>query len=128
MSFSNSFETTVLTWAFTASAATRPTTWFIALYTVAPGETGGGTEISTAGTGYARQSVSFTVTADTASNTANVEWAAATSAWGSVVAVGVFDASTAGNLLAYANLTTARTVNSGDVFRILAGDLDITLN
>jgi hypothetical protein len=128
MSFSNAFETTVLTWAFTASAATRPSTWFIALYTVAPGETGGGTEISTSGTGYARQSVSFTVTGDTASNTANVEWSAATSAWGSVVAVGVFDASTAGNLIAYASLTTARTVNSGDVFRILAGDLDITLN
>jgi hypothetical protein len=126
MSFSNSFETTVLTWAFTGSAATRPTTWFIALYTVAPGETGGGTELS--GGSYARQSVTFSVTGDTASNTANVEWPAASANWGTVVAVGVFDASTAGNLLAYANLTTSRTVNSGDVFRILAGDLDITLN
>lgn len=126
MSFSNSFETTVLTWAFTTSAATRPTTWFIALYTVAPGETGGGTEVT--GGSYARQAVTFTVTGDTASNNANVEWPAATAGWGSVVAVGVFDASTAGNLLAYANLTTSRTVNSGDVFRILSGDLDITLN
>lgn len=126
MSFSNAFETTVLTWAFTTSAATRPTTWFIALYTVAPGEAGGGTEVT--GGSYARQAVTFTVTGDTASNNANVEWPAATAGWGTVAAVGVFDASSGGNLLAYANLTASRTVNSGDVFRILSGDLDITLN
>jgi len=37
------------------------------------------------------------------------------------------DASSSGNLLAYANLTTSKTVSTGDVFRFDAGDLDITL-
>jgi len=48
--------------------------------------------------------------------------------YGTVVAVGVFDAATGGNLLAYADLTASKTIDTGDVFRIPAGDLDITLD
>jgi hypothetical protein len=33
-----------------------------------------------------------------------------------------------GNLIAYGNLTTSKTIDTGDVFRIPAGDLDITLD
>lgn len=124
MSFSNTYETNVLTWAFTASAVTRPTSWTVALYTVAPGEAGGGTEVT--GGSYARTAVTFSVTGDTATNTANVEFPTATAGWGTVVAVGVFDNASA--LVAYANLATSRTIASGDVFRIPAGDLDIVLN
>lgn len=124
MSFSNDYETNILTWALTATAVTRPTSWTLALYTVAPGETGGGTEVT--GGSYARTSVAFTITGDTAANTANVEFPAATAAWGTVVAVGVFDNSSV--LLAYGTLTASKTIASGDVFRIPTGDLDITLN
>jgi hypothetical protein len=31
-------------------------------------------------------------------------------------------------LLAWAALTTAKTIETGDVFRVPSGDLDITLN
>jgi hypothetical protein len=95
----------------------------LALYTVAPGEAGGGTEVT--GGSYARTAVTFSVSGDTATNSAAVEFPAATANWGTVVAVGVFDNSSA--LVAYANLSTSRTVNSGDVFRIPSGDLDIVL-
>lgn len=126
MSFTNTFETTVLTWAFTTNSATRPTEWHTALYTVAPSDTGGGTEVS--GGGYARQATAFTVSGNTATNSAAEEWPVATAGYGTVVAVGVFDASSGGNLLAYANLTANKTIDTGDVFRIPAGDLDITLD
>lgn len=126
MSFTNTYETNILTWAFTATAVTRPTSWTMALYTAAPTDAGGGTEISSSGTGYARQSVSFSVTGDTASNTAAVEFPAATSSWGTIVAAAIFDNS--GNMVTYASLTTSRTIASGDVFRIPAGDFDVTLN
>ena len=126
MSFSNTFETRVLTWVFTTGSATRPTEWHVALYTVAPGDTGGGTEVS--GGGYARQSVAFTVSGDTASNTAALEYPTATAPYGTVTAVGVFDAATGGNLIAYATLTTSKTIDTGDVLRLPAGDLDITLD
>jgi len=126
MSFSNTFETTVLTWVFTTSSATRPTEWHIALYTASPSDPGGGTEVS--GGGYARQSVTFTVSGNTASNTAAIEWPVATAGYGTVTDVGVFDASSGGNLIAYAALTTSKAIDTGDVFRLPAGDLDVTLD
>ena len=126
MSFTNDLETRVLQWALTAGSPTRPTAWYLGLFTAAPGETGGGTEVS--GGSYARQSAAFTVTGDTASNTAAVEWPTATANWGTITHVAVFDAVTGGNMLVYAALTTSKSVSTGDVIRIPAGDLDITLN
>ena len=126
MSFSDTFETTVLTWSFTTSSATRPTEWHIALYTASPSDPGGGTEVS--GGGYARQAVTFTVSGNTASNNAAIEWPVATAAYGTVTDVGVFDASTGGNLIAYAALTTSKAIDTGDVFRLPSGDLDVTLD
>lgn len=128
MSLSNTFETNVLTWMFTASAVTRPTAWYLALFTSNPAEDGSGTEVSTSGTAYARQSVSFTVSGNTASNSAAVEFPTATASYGTVTHVGVYDASTAGNLIAYAALTTSKAIDTGDVLRIPASDLDVTMD
>jgi len=126
MSFSNTYETNVLTWTFTNSSVTRPTAWYLGLFTVAPGEGGGGTEVS--GGSYAREAVTFSVSGDTATNTAALEFAVATADWGTITHVAVFDASTGGNQIAYAALTTSKTIATGDVLRVPAGDLDITLD
>jgi hypothetical protein len=126
MSFSNTFETTLLTWAFSSNSATRPTAWFLALYTAAPGEAGGGTEVS--GGGYVRQSVAFTISGNEATNSGAIEYPTATSSYGTVTHVGVFDASSGGNLIAYAALATSKAIDTGDVLRVPAGDLDITLD
>jgi hypothetical protein len=126
MSFTNFLETEILDHVFAGAAYTAPTTKYLALYTAAPGETGGGTELS--GSGYARQTVAFTTVGNTTSNNASVEFPTASGSWGSVTHVGVFDALTSGNLMAYATLTTAKTIDSGDVFRIPNADLDITLD
>jgi hypothetical protein len=40
----------------------------------------------------------------------------------------VFDASTSGNLLAYADLTTSKTIDTGDVLRFNTGTLIVTLD
>ncbi len=125
MSFSNTFENRVLTWVFTASAATRPTSWHVALFTSNPDEDGSGTEVS--GGDYARQSATFTVTGNAATNAAALEYPVATAAYGTVTHVGVYDASTSGNLIAYAALATSKAIDTGDVLRIPLGELDITL-
>ena len=127
--FTNFSEDLVLDWLLTNGSATRPIAWYVALYTVAPGEAGGGTEVS--GGSYARTAVTFTVSGTaptTASNSAAVEFPTATGSWGTVVAAGIFDASTSGNLLAFANLTTSKTVDSGDVLRFNTGEIDVTLD
>jgi hypothetical protein len=128
MSFSNYLETELLDHVFTNSAYTAPSTLYLALHTASPDEDGSGTEVSTSGTAYAREAVTFSVTGNTATTSAAVEYATATANFGTVTHVGVWDASTAGNLIAYAALTTSKTIETGDVFRVPAGDLDITLD
>lgn len=126
MSFSNTFETRVLQFVFTAGAVTRPSAWYLGLFTTAPSEAGGGTEIS--GGSYARQTVAFSVTGDTASNSASIEFPEATASWGTITHVAVFDAVSGGNQIAYAALTASKAIDSGDILRIPAGDLDVTLD
>lgn len=126
MSFSNTYETNVLTWTFTTGAVTRPTAWYIGLFTSDPGEAQGGTEVS--GGSYVREAVTFTVSGDTATNDAAIEWPVATANWGTITHIAVYDASTSGTQIAYAALTSSKTISTGDVLRIPAGDLDITLD
>jgi len=128
MSFSNTFETHVLNYVFTATSVTRPTAWYLALFTSNPAEDASGTEVSTSGTAYARQSAAFTVSGNTASNSSAIEFPTATASYGTVSHVGVFDASTSGNLIAYSALSTSKAIDTGDVFRVPSGDLDITLD
>ena len=126
MSFTNFLETEILDHVFAGAAYTAPSTLYLGLFTAAPGEAGGGTELS--GNGYTRKAIAFTTSGDTTSNNAAVEFPTATGTWGTVTHVGVFDASTSGNLMVYATLSASKTVASGDVFRVPSGDLDITLN
>ena len=128
-SFSDYTENLVLTYLFTTGSVTRPTAWYVGLFTAAPSDTGGGTEVT--GNAYARVvtgTISGTGTATTFSNATAIEFAAASGGnWGTIGWAGIFDASTSGNLLAWAPLTTSRVINDGDVFRIPATSLTITL-
>jgi hypothetical protein len=126
MSFTNFLETEILDHVFAGAAYTAPSTKYIGLFTAAPGETGGGTEVS--GSAYARQTMAFTTSGDTTSNNAAVEFPTATGSWGTITHVGIFDAVSSGNLMVYATLTASKAIASGDVFRVPSGDLDITLN
>ena len=121
-------EKLLLDWLMTNGAATRPTNWFVALYTAAPNDAGGGTEVS--GNGYSRQSVTFAAAstpAGTTSNTNDVVFTAAGGSWGTVTHIGIFDASTSGNLLWHGSLTASKTVADGDTLQFSTGNIDLTL-
>jgi hypothetical protein len=128
-SFTDYTENLALTYLFTTGSATRPTAWYVGLFTAAPSDTGGGTEVS--GNGYARVvtgTISGSGTATTFTNAAAIEFAAASGGnWGTIGWAGIFTASTGGTLLAWAPLTTAKAINDGDIFRIPASSLSITL-
>ena len=126
MSFTNFLETEILDHVFAGAAYSAPSTHYLGLFTAAPGEAGGGTELS--GSAYVRKSVAFTTLGNTTSNNAAVEFPTATGSWGTVTHVGVYDASSSGNLMAYATLSSSKAIATGDVFRVPNGDLDITLN
>lgn len=126
MSFSNYLENKVLGHVFGGAAYTAPATLYVGLFTSDPGETGSGTEVS--GGSYARQTITFTVTGSQASSNAAVEFPTATASWGTITYAAVYDAVSGGNLLASGALTTSKTIDNGDVFRIPSGDFDIDLD
>ena len=125
MSKTNYLETSLLNHVLRNTAYTSPTTVYVALFTVTPDETGGGTEV--AGGSYARQTVTFTAPApDSVSNTADVTFPVATANWGTIVAFAIMDAASGGNMLYYAALTASRDIFISDQLRFPSGQLVCT--
>ena len=121
-------EALLLDWLMTNGTATRPTAWYVGLFTAAPSDAGGGTEVSTGG--YARQSVTFDAASSpggTTSNSGAVSFTASGADYGTVTHIGIFDASTSGNLLWHGALTASKTVADGDTLEFSAGNIDLTL-
>ena len=108
---------------------TRPATVYVALYTAAPTDAGGGTEVS--GGSYARVAVTNNATNWPAasggqkSNGTAITFPAATASWGTVLAWGIFDAASGGNLLYYGTLAENKTISTGATASFAASDLVI---
>lgn len=122
---SNFLETKLLDHVLRNVSYTPPATVYVALYTVAASDTGGGTEVT--GGSYARQSVAFGVAASpggTSANTAVITFTNMPAC--TVVSMGIFDAVSAGNLLLHAALTTNRVVAAAENLTISIGDLIVT--
>lgn len=107
--------------------AWSPGALHVALFTAAPSDAGGGTEVT--GGNYGRQQITQadgswaapSGTPRSTSNTADVTWSNVT--WtGTVVAWGIFDAATGGNLLAWYDCPD-QAVASGNTVKVVAGSL-----
>lgn len=112
-------------------AAFKMPTAYVALYTSVPNEDGtGGAEVS--GGGYARLQTSHSDWEDAANggiqNSANLEWDAATDNWGTIVGIALVDEATGGNVLVRGEAVAQKTIEVGDMFRISAGNLVMTLD
>lgn len=104
-----------------------PATVYVALFTAAPTDSGGGTEV--AGGAYVREAVTFGAptnsgTGDQCVNSADVVWPVATGSYGTVVAIALFDASSAGNMLLYATITGV-LISVGQQAKIPTGQLTV---
>jgi hypothetical protein len=127
--FADYAENKIIDQIWRARQWTTPTRVDFALYTAAPGETGGGTECT--GGSYARAQVTTGDTAFNATqggtpaaassgtggataNAASIPFPTPTGSWGTVVALGVFEGAPGAGLITYANLTANKTVNNGD--------------
>jgi len=102
---------------------------FLALFTAAPSDAGGGTEVT--GNNYSRTSVPAAswaaASGGSKSTSADVNFPTASGSWGTITHIGLFDASTSGNLLWHGALTASKAIGSGDVFRMASGQLTLTL-
>lgn len=121
-------EKLLLDWLMTTGSATRPTAWYVGLFTAAPSDSGGGTEVS--GNGYSRQSVTFDAASSpggTTSNNNTVSFTASGGSWGTVSHIGIFDNSSGGNLLWHGGLTSSKTIGDGDTLEFAIGNIDLTV-
>lgn len=128
-SISNAYETNILTWTLTATAVTRPTVWYVGLFTDATGtSTDQPATEATTGTcpGYARQSVTWTVSGATAQNS-NAPTFTASGAWATVNYFGIYDASSSGNLIAWGSIT-GKTLANADQLKFDINQITITLD
>jgi hypothetical protein len=122
---SDYLENEILDHILGTGAYTMPSTVYVGLSTGSFNDDNSGTELS--GSGYARQAIAFNAASSgTADNSGAVDFPAATGSWGTVSHFGLFDASTGGNLLIHGALTASKAVDTGDILRIAAGDMDIT--
>ena len=125
MSASNALETMLLQWSLTAGSPTRPTTWFLSLHTGDPGETGASNELS--GNGYARQSIAFTVSGDTATSSTSQSFGPNSgSNWGTVTHFAIWTASSGGTCLYVGAWSGGVAYAVGDTATVAAGQVTVT--
>jgi hypothetical protein len=123
-------ETRILDWINVVGTPTRPTgPLMLALYTVAPNiETGaGGTEVT--GGSYARTSFTMTAAASgSAENDDDITFPTATADWGTIVAGAIFDSAGSPVMLWSGNFASSKAIETGDVFKVPAGSLTVSLD
>lgn len=127
---SNAAELLILDWINVVGTPTRPTSPLkLALYTVAPNvETGAsGTEVS--GGSYARTNFTMTAAASgAAENTADITFPTASANWGTIVAGAIFDSAGTPVMLWSGNFAASKAIETGDVFKVPAGSLTVSLD
>jgi len=113
---------------FRTATFAKPAGLYVALFTAAPSDAGGGTEV--AGGGYARASAGIgdanwratqggnsgasTGTTGLTSNAVAIVFPVPTGNWGTATHFGIFDAAAGGNLLIWDALLAPRTILLGD--------------
>lgn len=124
-------ENLALDWLLTTGAATRPTTWFIALHTGDPGETGDANEVLVAtDADYVRKSITFNAaSAGQSTSAAQVSWTVNSGSSGyTVTHISVCESSTAGNVLFKGALLVPRALVANSVLTFNTGDIVAALD
>ena len=111
-------------------SATLPTELHIALFTDSVAADGTGTEVT--GGSYALKSISASSFTDDGVGgftlNTSLEFTAASGSWGTVVSMGIYDASTGGNLIVFDDLAASKTITTGDAFRFNTGSIVINIS
>jgi len=125
---SNYLENALLNVTLNGTSLTAVNNPYISLHTADPTEAGTGTEVT--GGSYARVASGFNTASGTGGSVVTntvATFPTATSGWGTVGWIGLWDAASTGNMLYYTALDASKTIDSGDIFKIDSGNLSVTL-
>lgn len=103
---------------------------YVALFTTVPSDSTSGTEVS--GNGYARVGAPISSYWSPASggvviNSIAITFPQATAAWGNLYGWGVFNGSGVADRIFQGSLQSPVSIDSGDQFSIIAGDITFTI-
>ena len=123
---SNFLENALINATLRNTSYVSPSTVYVALHTADPTDAGTGAEVS--GGSYAREAATFGAPSNGVSiTTADIEFNQATANFGTVTYIAIWDSLTTGNMLYYTQLDSPKTIETGDIFKISAGNLTVTL-
>jgi hypothetical protein len=123
---SNYLENALINGTLRATTYTAPAAVYVSLHTADPTDAGTGAEVS--GGSYVRRAATFGAPSNGVSTTtADITYPTATADYGTVGWIGIWDALTSGNLLYHTPLNIAKTISTGDTFKIVSGNLTVTL-
>ena len=128
--FSDYWENKILDHIFGKGSYTPPTI-YVGLSTADPTDSGSGLA-EPSGNGYARVQTSASDWDDasngTIENSSDITFTQATGNWGTITHFTLFDAATAGNMLAYGALSQSKSISESDTARFETGDLQVSLD
>ena len=126
MDFSNYLANKLISATVRNQPYDTPDKVWVALFTTDPTKDDKGAEVREPS--YNRQELSMSVPVNGESeNSAQVDFAQATSNWGKITYIGIRDQAFDGNLLYYTELENAKNILTGDQFRIDADRLTLKL-
>lgn len=128
--FSDYWESKILDHLFGKGSYTPPTI-YVGLSTADPTDDGTGLA-EPSGNAYARVQTSTSdwnaASNGSLDNTNEITFDQATGSWGTITHFALFDAATAGNMLAHGALSQSKAIGESDTARFEASDLQISLD
>lgn len=139
----NYLENGLVDFIFRAQSLTIPATIYVGLFTAAPSDSGGGTEVTGgqyaraaitrslaawAGTQSAGSTTTSTGTGGLTSNNTAITFTTPTAGWGTITHFGVFTNQTGGDLLFHGSLSVPQTIQAGNSVSWAAGQFQVTLS
>ena len=126
-SFADYLEQKLLDHAFKSTAFSQPTNLYLALYTAAPSDAGGGTEVT--GGSYARKNHNLWGRSGSIMyNSGSISFTQATASWGTVTHFAILDTSTGGNFFGWGTCTVSRIVSDNDTAEFASSTILISLD
>ena len=129
-SFGNYAENKILDHIVGKTAFTMPTA-YIALSTADPTDAGTGLA-EPSGNNYSRKQTAGAdwnaAASGSIANATDQSFPEASGSWGTITHFAIFDAASAGNMLAHGSLSASKAVGAGDVLKFAAGNLTLTLD
>lgn len=128
MNISNYNENLLLNWALTTASVTRPSSWYIGLFSDTPGLIIDQPSSEITNDDYSRQVVSFATASSGSTSNISIVNFSATTTWSTVSYMGIFDSQSSGNLLFWGGFNQPRIIYPNDQLNFSLDTIKIFLN